>query len=682
MAYEKCFPLIKISRKRYKDKKWITPGLIKSSEKKCRLYKIWIKTRKSCDRDKYLAYQKIYNKILKVAESNYYKLTFDSKLKSTKSIWREINKLCYKENKNRNHISRIPKLVINNKIITEDKEMTNEFNQYFSQVGVNLASKLPPVSSTHGFKRFLPPSVSNSFVCDSISYTEIQNTIKNLKSKNSSGSDMLNAKLIQEFCQYFIGPLHYIFNLSIQSGVFPSLLKIAKILPIYKKGDHSSVCNYRPISLLNTFGKILESIVSSRLNNYLTKYDIFYKYQFGFRHKYSTKLALLDSVDDIFDSLDKKQYVAAIFFDLSKAFDSLDRDILLHKLYNYGIRGPMHSWLKSYLSNRSQYVILNNAQSTMLSVDYGVPQGSVLGPLLFLLYINDIGNIPNLPAYPKIFADDTNIFINASNLIKLNRNCQDAIDRISDWMLANRLTVNYEKTNYMIFSPNKQLKDSSVLELTIDNFKIKKVTSIKYLGIYIDENLNWKTHIQDLCQSLRKYVGIFYKLSLKLPQKILKILYFTLVYSRILYAVEIYANTYITYLHDLMIINNRILRILQHKPIHTSTIDLYRSFNTLPVDKLFQYQILLHAHAIYFHPESVPTIFLNNNKRNNEIHAHNTRASQDFHKVSITSIFGKKLSSNVYAKLWNLLPIHLKTEINRNVFKTLLKVFLASHDLT
>jgi len=182
----------------------------------------------------------------------------------------------------------------------------------------------------------------------------------------------------------------------------------------------------------------------------------------------------------------------------------------------------MHSWLKSYLSNRSQYVILNNAQSTMLSVDYGVPQGSVLGPLLFLIYINDIGNIPNLPAYPKIFADDTNIFINASNLIKLNRDCQDAIDRISDWMLANRLTVNYEKTNYMIFSPNKQLKDSSVLELTIDNFKIKKVTSIKYLGIYIDENLNWKTHIQDLCQSLRKYVGIFYKLSLKLPQKNIK----------------------------------------------------------------------------------------------------------------------------------------------------------------
>ena len=130
-----------------------------------------------------------------------------------------------------------------------------------------------------------------------------------------------------------------------------------------------------------------------------------------------------------------------------------------------------------------------------------------------------------------------------------------------------------------------------------------------------------------------------------------------------------------------MIINNRILRIIQHKPIHTSTVDLYRLFNTLPIDKLFQFQILLHAHAINFHPDSVPSIFLNISKRNNEIHTHNTRASQDFHKVSITSIFGKKISSNIYTKLWNKLPINIKAETNRNAFKKLLKVFLISHDL-
>jgi len=229
-------------------------------------------------------------------------------------------------------------------------------------------------------------------------------------------------------------------------------------LPIFKKGDRSSVTNYRPISLLNTFSTIFESIIATRLNKFLAKYDILYNYQFGFRNKHSTKLALLDSIDDILNSLNDKNYVAAIFLDLSKAFDSLDRDILLYKLYNYGIRGPMHSWFKSYLSHRSQYVNINNIQSTLESVDYGVPQGSVLGPLLFLLYINDIGFIPGLDVNPKNFADDTNIFVCSPNLSELNHKCQRTIDIISGWMLANRLTVNCDKTNYMMFSPSKWSK--------------------------------------------------------------------------------------------------------------------------------------------------------------------------------------------------------------------------------
>ena len=452
-------------------------------------------------------------------------------------------------------------------------------------------------------------------------------------------------------------------------------------MPIFKKGDRSSVTNYRPISLLNTFSKIFESIIATRLNKFLAKYDILYNYQFGFRNKHSTKLALLDSIDDILNSLNDKNYVAAIFLDLSKAFDSLDRDILLYKLYNYGIRGPMHSWFKSYLSHRSQYVNINNIQSTLESVDYGVPQGSVLGPLLFLLYINDIGFIPGLDVNPKNFADDTNIFVCSPNLSELNHKCQRTIDIISGWMLANRLTVNCDKTNYMLFSPSKWSKESCDLDLKINGNHIKKAEVTKYLGVHVDENLEWKPHIQDLCLSLRKYVGIFYKLSQKLPIKILKMLYFSLIHPRILYAIEIYANTYITYLHDLITLNNRILRILQHKSIHITNCDLYRSFNTLPVNKLFQYQILLHAHAINHHPETLPTIFLNNNHRNKDIHMYNTRASQDFHRVSIKSAYGNRISSNVYAKLWNLIPMNLNIERSLNTFKRLLKEYISCNDI-
>jgi len=370
-----------------------------------------------------------------------------------------------------------------------------------------------------------------------------------------------------------------------------------------------------------------------------------------------------------------------VFFDLAKAFDTIDRDILLKKMYNYGIRGPMHSWFKSYLACRRQYVILNGTSSQMLNINYGVPQGSVLGPLLFLLYINDIGSIPDMETKPKIFADDTNIFNHSSNLSDLNIVCQKSIEKISDWVFANRLSINYDKTHYMLFCPAMYHTTTPSLQLSINNFVIEKVTSTKYLGVLIDENLDWKLHITELCQSLRKFVGIFYKLSLKLPLKILRMLYFSLIYSRVLYAIEVYANTYITYLHDLIILNNRLLRIIQHKPYNANTTDLYKLFNTLPVNKLFQFQLLIHAHTLNFRPSSLPSIFSLNYQLNKDIHSHDTRSSHDFHRISTPSTFSTKISSNQCAKLWNSLPITLKTEYSIHAFKGLLKNYLIIYDM-
>ena len=244
-------------------------------------------------------------------------------------------------------------------------------------------------------------------------------------------------------------------------------------------------------------------------------------------------------------------------------------------------------------------------------------------------------------------------------------------------MLANKLTINYDKTHYMIFTPSHHADPNLQLDLFINSNQISKVSTIKYLGVHLDESLSGKSHIYELCLCLRKFIGIFYKLSLKLPPHTLKILYFSFIYPHILYGIEVYANTYLTYLHDLIVLNNRILRILQRKKFNCNTNELYRSYNTLPIDKLFHFQILQHAHTLLFNPSSLPNFFQANCQTNNSIHSHYTRSTQDFHRFSCFSSFGRRLSFNLCAKLWNSLPLNIKSLISTNLFKRDVRKFLS-----
>ena len=341
----------------------------------------------------------------------------------------------------------------------------------------------------------------------------------------------------------------------------------------------------------------------------------------------------------------------------------------------------MLNWFKSYLESRAQYTCINGCSSLLSVIDYGVPQGSVLGPLLFLIFINDIGFLPNLINKPKLFADDTNLFVDSPTLSDLQIKCQNSIDQISDWLLANKLTVNHSKTCYMLFTPPAYCNKNSELDLHINKNKINKVSSTKYLGVVIDENLDWKPHIYNLSVELRKFIGIFYKLSFKLPPFILRTLYFTFVYSRILYAIEVYANTFLTYLHDLIVINNRILRIMQHATRFTRVTDLYSTYNTLPVNKLFQFQILLHAYKLLFCSDMLPTIFHYPKLTNCAFHSHNTRTKFDFHFVTFNTTAGSKISYKLCAKFWNLLPLNLKESNNIKTFVRVVKAYLSNNEL-
>ena len=328
---------------------------------------------------------------------------------------------------------------------------------------------------------------------------EVNDIIKQLKdgAPGKDGITSLSLKLVSDF---IVKPITRTVDLSFSRGVFPNELKIALVSPLYKAKDPMYFSNYRPISLLSTFSKILERLMYNRILDFLNKHKILNKYQFGFRTNHSTYMALIILLENIMKALENGESAIGIFLDFQKAFDTVNHSILLDKLCIYGIRGPALSWITSYLSNRCQYVVYNGYESECKYTSCGVPQGSILGPLLFLLYIND------LPAVSKLFmlilfADDTNLFCTSHNVNMLVDDTNTELANVYAWVQSNKLSLNIDKTNYMLFSPKCACRPAK--NIVIDGQSIVEVNETKFLGVVIDNRFKWSSHFSLLwCLSI------------------------------------------------------------------------------------------------------------------------------------------------------------------------------------
>ena len=590
-TYRECF---KIKKKRLKtnliNAPWVNKRLKLCIKKKFRLYNEY--KRGLISKRDFNMYKKMLVFVTNKMRNLYYVNNF-KRCSNIKETWKNIN--CITNRGVMEHNIEIK----HNNMKVPDIELPKYFNDYFTRVPYRLTTNFPAnidFSNFNCLKTILP-----SFVIWPTNFNEVLSILNSFNNKGNSVYD-IRPKLLKEITLKVIPVIVYLFNMCIINGVYPKVLKVARVVPIYKSGDRSIVSNYRPISNLSIFNKIFETLINNRMQSFITKHNIISRSQYGFRKGLSTTLAVFNLVNDILPSFNTKSFTIAIFIDLKKAFDTVDNRILLYKLQKYGFRGICYSFLKSYLSERKQFANVNGRCSLNNDIGIGVPQGSVLGPQLFNIFIDDICNLR--PGKCILFADDAVFYVSNENFAECVNMINELIVNLSGWVRNNRLTINVSKTKLMLFSP-KHIENLPALYYNGE--QIQWVKSIKYLGMLIDNRLSFVPHVEAVHRKLSALHGLFYAVSKLLPKTALMTLYHSLVYPTILQNIILWGGIAACHINRIKIIINKILRCIigvkfdQNRMPLMPTAQMYKSLKVLNFDDVYKLHLLKFIHQSFYH---------------------------------------------------------------------------------
>lgn len=667
-AYTHCCPIkTRIVTQKNKHKPWITRDIITNIKKRHALNMLLYEGKISSTT--YNRFRNYVTNQIRTSKKNYFSFKFSQFKNDVKKTWRLLNSTYKPVNRTNNKIDSI---IQNGVTINDNTDVANIFNNFFVNIGKNIAESV--ISGPNEHLKYMDHIQANdSFFFTPTNTHDVQEIIKKLKNK-SCGLNSIPVKVLKHIADLISPILSHVFNLSLSFGIFPDSLKIARVTPIFKGGDKCSVNNYRPISILPIVSKIFEKIIYKKVYSYLETKTYLYNKQYGFRSKKSTTQAILNHLQYIYSNIDEGNFVFSVFLDFRKAFDCVDHDILLSKLNCYGIRGLALNWFRSYLTNRKQYVVIGNAKSELLNINHGVPQGSVLGPLLFLIFINDIVKSTALFDF-ILFADDSTLSTSYPSVNQLNitETINDELQRVSNWLKANKLCINIDKTKYMLFSYRKT---SNIHGIKFGDDQISETDSTKFLGIIIDKNLTFKPHITYISSKLSKSIGILHKVKHILPEEALKILYRTLIHPYIQYGIEAWYGTNKNKSNAILVLQKKAIRAMLNLEYNANTNDSFKYLKILKLPDLYEYSLctLLYKTLSIEGDQNLKLLVSSQIDHHEHFTRNRTKFILPYYSKS-KSQFSFQFSS---IKAWNSLPSNVREKNTKTEFKTSLELHLLS----
>ena len=661
-------PYKKVTPKEYRLmlEPWITTDILDKCKERDKLLKEILKeddpTIVKILREKY---NKMRNEITnekRSSKKDFYTKQFEKNSNKSTKIWQNIRKIVNIKSVKASSI----KLMIDDKIVSDSTQNANTFNDHFSKLGEKVQQKIPMERGS--YRDYLYKKNANGqyyinntgqvFFLSPTDQKEVSDMIDNLDDKKSPGPNGIPVFLLKRFKTFFSCWLAKLINLSFETGVFPDLLKFAKITPLHKKESKLDFHNYRPISLLSIYSKIFEKLIYSRVYAYLVKYDLISSKQFGFRSNHSCNHAIISLTEHVKKLLDEGHIVCGVFVDLEKAFDTVHHDILCDKLNAYGLRGKVNDLFKSYLSNRKQYVSLNGFDSSMEDIKCGVPQGSTLGPLLFLLYINDF-RLCLTESSSGHFADDTFIIYNSKKLKTIETVINYELKQVIKWLRLNKLSLNAGKTELIFFHSNSNRNvNFDDIYINFNGIRLTPVDFVKYLGMFIDKFLNWNQHIHELRKKLSQANGILSKLRYSAPIDVCLQAYYAIFYSNLIYGCNAWGLTSEENIQSIEILQRKCIRILTFAPFnsHVSNqtfIDL-KLLKVRDIIKFFQLKLMYD-----FQCTTLPTDLMHLFKLSSEVRINSLESLNSIDKKLLyipkfkTITYGKHSLRYLGPTLWN-----------------------------